>query len=87
MAQVDEFTARGMPGRRSSTDGHRAVDSLLPYMHARDVAYMVTTARGRPGWVRGAGAALSGAYEQNALPNNDQPTDPGRSPIHHQPGP
>jgi hypothetical protein len=41
-AQVDEFAERGHPWSEIVNESViEAVDSLLPYMHARDVAYMV----------------------------------------------
>jgi ketol-acid reductoisomerase len=50
MAQIDLFAERGHPWSEIGNESViEAVDSLLPYMHARDVAYMVdncsTTAR------------------------------------------
>jgi len=50
MAQVDVLLDAGHPfSEAAQRVGHRSVDSLNPYMHARGVAYMVdncsTTAR------------------------------------------
>ncbi|RZT20492.1 ketol-acid reductoisomerase [Kribbella sp. VKM Ac-2569] len=78
MAQVDEFAARGHAWSEIVNESViEAVDSLLPYMHARDVAYMVDncsrTARlGTRRW----GPRFQAAYEQIALPHLDQPADP-----------
>jgi len=69
-AQVDEFLRRGHPWSEIVNETIiEAVDSLLPYMHARDVAYMVDncsrTARlGTRRW----GPRFQAAYEQIALP-------------------
>ncbi|TDO68089.1 ketol-acid reductoisomerase [Kribbella sp. VKM Ac-2571] len=77
-AQVDEFAARGHAWSEIVNESViEAVDSLLPYMHARDVAYMVDncsrTARlGTRRW----GPRFQAAYEQLALPNLDQPANP-----------
>ncbi|MFF0264991.1 ketol-acid reductoisomerase [Kribbella sp. NPDC004536] len=77
MAQVDEFAARGHAWSEIVNESViEAVDSLLPYMHARDVAYMVDncsrTARlGTRRW----GPRFQAAYEQIALPHLDQPAD------------
>jgi ketol-acid reductoisomerase len=78
MAQVDEFAARGHAWSEIVNESViEAVDSLLPYMHARDVAYMVDncsrTARlGTRRW----GPRFQAAYEQIALPHLDHPADP-----------
>jgi ketol-acid reductoisomerase len=78
MAQVDEFAARGHAWSEIVNESViEAVDSLLPYMHARDVAYMVDncsrTARlGTRRW----GPRFQAAYEQLALPHLDRPADP-----------
>ena len=78
MAQVDEFAARGHAWSEIVNESViEAVDSLLPYMHARDVAYMVDncsrTARlGTRRW----GPRFQAAYEQIALPHLDRPADP-----------
>ncbi|MFI6921365.1 hypothetical protein ACIBIZ_15525 [Nonomuraea spiralis] len=70
MAQVDEFAERGHPWSEIVNESViEAVDSLLPYMHARDVAYMVDncsrTARlGARRW----GPRFQAAYEQLAFP-------------------
>ncbi|MGZ0150990.1 ketol-acid reductoisomerase [Kribbella sp. WER1] len=78
MAQVDEFAARGHAWSEIVNESViEAVDSLLPYMHARDVAYMVDncsrTARlGTRRW----GPRFQAAYEQIALPHLDTPADP-----------
>ena len=77
MAQVDEFAARGHAWSEIVNESViEAVDSLLPYMHARDVAYMVDncsrTARlGTRRW----GPRFQAAYEQIALPRLDRPAD------------
>jgi ketol-acid reductoisomerase len=77
MAQVDEFAARGHAWSEIVNESViEAVDSLLPYMHARDVAYMVDncsrTARlGTRRW----GPRFQAAYEQIALPHLDRPAD------------
>ncbi|HEY3557467.1 MAG TPA: ketol-acid reductoisomerase [Kribbella sp.] len=77
-AQVDEFAERGHAWSEIVNESViEAVDSLLPYMHARDVAYMVDncsrTARlGTRRW----GPRFQAAYEQIALPHLDQPADP-----------
>ncbi|WP_329113523.1 ketol-acid reductoisomerase [Streptomyces sp. NBC_01465] len=69
-AQVDEFADRGHPWSEIVNESViEAVDSLLPYMHARDVAYMVDncsrTARlGTRRW----GPRFQAAYEQIAYP-------------------
>ncbi|MEV4260941.1 ketol-acid reductoisomerase [Kribbella sp. NPDC049584] len=78
MAQVDEFAARGHAWSEIVNESViEAVDSLLPYMHARDVAYMVDncsrTARlGTRRW----GPRFQAAYEQIALPRLDHLADP-----------
>ncbi|MFF0340237.1 ketol-acid reductoisomerase [Kribbella sp. NPDC004875] len=78
MAQVDEFAERGHAWSEIVNESViEAVDSLLPYMHARDVAYMVDncsrTARlGTRRW----GPRFQAAYEQIALPHLDSPADP-----------
>ncbi|GAA1584264.1 MULTISPECIES: ketol-acid reductoisomerase [Kribbella] len=80
MAQVDEFAARGHAWSEIVNESViEAVDSLLPYMHARDVAYMVDncsrTARlGTRRW----GPRFQAAYEQIALPHLDQAADPAK---------
>ncbi|TCC54008.1 ketol-acid reductoisomerase [Kribbella capetownensis] len=76
-AQVDEFAVRGHAWSEIVNESViEAVDSLLPYMHARDVAYMVDncsrTARlGTRRW----GPRFQAAYEQIALPRVDAPAD------------
>ncbi|MEU1933142.1 ketol-acid reductoisomerase [Streptomyces coeruleorubidus] len=76
-AQIDEFTERGHPWSEIVNESViEAVDSLLPYMHARDVAYMVDncsrTARlGARRW----GPRFHAAYEQIAYPAADHPAD------------
>ncbi|WP_427888826.1 ketol-acid reductoisomerase [Kribbella sp. GL6] len=80
MAQVDEFAARGHAWSEIVNESViEAVDSLLPYMHARDVAYMVDncsrTARlGTRRW----GPRFQAAYEQIALPHLGRAADPAR---------
>jgi len=77
VAQVDEFAERGHAWSEIVNESIiEAVDSLLPYMHARDVAYMVDncsrTARlGTRRW----GPRFQAAYEQIALPRLDRPAD------------
>ncbi|TDE33516.1 ketol-acid reductoisomerase [Nonomuraea mesophila] len=77
MAQVDEFAERGHPWSEIVNESIiEAVDSLLPYMHARDVAYMVDncsrTARlGARRW----GPRFQAAYEQIAFPAAAGPAD------------
>jgi ketol-acid reductoisomerase len=77
MAQVDEFAERGHAWSEIVNESIiEAVDSLLPYMHARDVAYMVDncsrTARlGTRRW----GPRFQAAYEQIALPTLKTPAD------------
>ncbi|MET7481560.1 ketol-acid reductoisomerase [Streptomyces sp. NPDC005538] len=76
-AQVDEFAERGHPWSEIVNESViEAVDSLLPYMHARDVAYMVDncsrTARlGARRW----GPRFQAAYEQIAYPAAELPAD------------
>ncbi|MBW0101609.1 ketol-acid reductoisomerase [Pseudonocardia sp. KRD291] len=78
-AQIDEFAARGHAWSEIVNESViEAVDSLLPYMHARDIAYMVDncsrTARlGTRRW----GPRLQSAYEQEVLPAADAPADTG----------
>jgi ketol-acid reductoisomerase len=78
VAQADEFADRGHPWSEIVNESIiEAVDSLLPYMHARDVAYMVDncsrTARlGTRRW----GPRFQAAYEQIALPTLHTPADP-----------
>ncbi|GAB3752809.1 ketol-acid reductoisomerase [Microlunatus parietis] len=78
IAQVDEFAERGHAWSEIVNESIiEAVDSLLPYMHARDVAFMVDncsrTARlGTRRW----GPRFQAAYEQLALPGLDRPADP-----------
>ncbi|MFJ5263394.1 ketol-acid reductoisomerase [Streptomyces sp. NPDC088387] len=77
MAQVDEFAERGHAWSEIVNESViEAVDSLLPYMHARDVAHMVDncsrTARlGARRW----GPRFQAAYEQIAYPAADDPAD------------
>ncbi|MFF7289372.1 ketol-acid reductoisomerase [Streptomyces griseorubiginosus] len=77
-AQIDEFADRGHPWSEIVNESViEAVDSLLPYMHARDVAYMVDncsrTARlGARRW----GPRFQAAYEQIAYPAAERPADP-----------
>jgi len=77
-AQVDEFAERGHPWSEIVNESViEAVDSLLPYMHARDVAHMVDncsrTARlGARRW----GPRFKTAYEQVAYPAAEAPADP-----------
>ncbi|WP_328526157.1 ketol-acid reductoisomerase [Kribbella sp. NBC_00359] len=90
MAQVDEFAERGHAWSEIVNESIiEAVDSLLPYMHARDVAYMVDncsrTARlGTRRW----GPRFQAAYEQIVLPRLDEPADSTRlksfldNPVH-----
>ncbi|MFJ9626982.1 ketol-acid reductoisomerase [Streptomyces sp. NPDC101175] len=76
-AQIDEFAERGHPWSEIVNESViEAVDSLLPYMHARDVAYMVDncsrTARlGARRW----GPRFQAAYEQIAYPASELPAD------------
>ncbi|MEU6375607.1 ketol-acid reductoisomerase [Streptomyces sp. NPDC046909] len=76
-AQIDEFADRGHPWSEIVNESViEAVDSLLPYMHARDVAYMVDncsrTARlGARRW----GPRFQTAYEQIAYPAAEHPAD------------
>ncbi|UED84042.1 ketol-acid reductoisomerase [Streptomyces profundus] len=78
IAQIDEFAERGHPWSEIVNESViEAVDSLLPYMHARDVAHMVDncsqTARlGSRRW----GPRFQSAYEQIALPAAERPADP-----------
>ncbi|MEU0687888.1 ketol-acid reductoisomerase [Streptomyces uncialis] len=77
-AQIDEFAERGHPWSEIVNESViEAVDSLLPYMHARDIAHMVDncsrTARlGARRW----GPRFQAAYQQIALPAADGPADP-----------
>lgn len=77
LAQVDEFAERGHPWSEIVNESViEAVDSLLPYMHARDVAHMVDncsrTARlGARRW----GPRFQAAYEQIAYPAAERPAD------------
>ena len=77
-AQVDEFAERGHPWSEIVNESViEAVDSLLPYMHARDVAFMVDncsrTARlGARRW----GPRFQAACWQNVLPAVERPADP-----------
>lgn len=74
-AQIDEFAERGHPWSEIVNESViEAVDSLLPYMHARDVAYMVDncsrTARlGARRW----GPRFLAAYGQIAYPAAELP--------------
>ncbi|MEU6139714.1 ketol-acid reductoisomerase [Streptomyces sp. NPDC047081] len=76
-AQIDEFAERGHPWSEIVNESViEAVDSLLPYMHARNVAYMVDncsrTARlGTRRW----GPRFQAAYEQIAYPAAERPAD------------
>ena len=76
-AQIDEFADRGHPWSEIVNESViEAVDSLLPYMHARDVAHMVDncsrTARlGARRW----GPRFQAAYEQIAYPAAEHPAD------------
>ncbi|MFC9504117.1 ketol-acid reductoisomerase [Streptomyces sp. NPDC057002] len=76
-AQIDEFADRGHPWSEIVNESViEAVDSLLPYMHARDVAYMVDncsrTARlGARRW----GPRFQSAYEQVAYPVAESSAD------------
>ncbi|MEW2155724.1 ketol-acid reductoisomerase [Streptomyces sp. NPDC007189] len=78
-AQIDEFAERGHPWSEIVNESViEAVDSLLPYMHARDVAYMVDncsrTARlGARRW----GPRFQAACEQIAFPAAEHPADQG----------
>jgi ketol-acid reductoisomerase len=73
-AQVDLLAERGHPWSEIVNESViEAVDSLLPYMHARDVAYMVdncsVTARlGARRW----GPRFQAAYEQLGFPAFDR---------------
>ncbi|MHC3468009.1 ketol-acid reductoisomerase [Streptomyces sp. 7R007] len=77
-AQIDEFADRGHPWSEIVNESViEAVDSLLPYMHARNVAHMVDncscTARlGARRW----GPRFQSAYEQIAYPAAERPADP-----------
>ncbi|MFE9661224.1 ketol-acid reductoisomerase [Streptomyces sp. NPDC005955] len=77
-AQIDEFVERGHPWSEIVNESViEAVDSLLPYMHARGVAHMVDncsrTARlGARRW----GPRFQAAYQQIALPAAAGPADP-----------
>ncbi|MEU9166531.1 ketol-acid reductoisomerase [Streptomyces sp. NPDC048420] len=79
LAQIDEFADRGHPWSEIVNESViEAVDSLLPYMHARDVAHMVDncsrTARlGARRW----GPRFQAAYEQIAYPAAEHPADQG----------
>ncbi|MGP4085871.1 ketol-acid reductoisomerase [Streptomyces sp. KR55] len=76
-AQIDEFAERGHPWSEIVNESViEAVDSLLPYMHARDVAHMVDncsrTARlGARRW----GPRFQAAYEQIAYPAAEHQAD------------
>ena len=90
MAQVDVFAERGHAWSEIVNESViEAVDSLLPYMHARDVAYMVDncsrTARlGARRW----GPRFQAACEQIAFPAWTSPPTPTRlksfldNPVH-----
>jgi ketol-acid reductoisomerase len=73
MAQVDVFRAEGHPWSEIANESIiEAVDSLIPFMHARGVAYMVdncsTTARlGARKW----GPRFEAALTQQAFPRLD----------------
>ncbi|SOD64249.1 ketol-acid reductoisomerase [Streptomyces zhaozhouensis] len=77
VAQVDEFAERGHPWSEIVNESViEAVDSLLPYMHARDVAFMVDncsrTARlGTRRW----GPRFLAGYQQTVLPAVSRPAD------------
>jgi ketol-acid reductoisomerase len=77
-AQVDLLAERGHPWSEIVNESViEAVDSLLPYMHARDVAYMVdncsVTARlGARKW----GPRFQAACEQVAFPAFDRAAEP-----------
>ncbi|MEN3614286.1 hypothetical protein AAH979_32650 [Plantactinospora sp. ZYX-F-223] len=77
-AQVDLLAERGHPWSEIVNESViEAVDSLLPYMHARDVAYMVdncsVTARlGARKW----GPRFQAACDQIAFPDFDGSGDP-----------
>ncbi|MFA3843393.1 ketol-acid reductoisomerase [Streptomyces aureus] len=77
IAQIDEFAERSHPWSEIVNESViEAVDSLLPYMHARDVAYMVDncsrTARlGARRW----GPRFQSAYEQIAYPASELPAN------------
>ncbi|WP_062212951.1 ketol-acid reductoisomerase [Streptomyces sp. NBRC 109706] len=78
VGQIDEFAERGHPWSEIVNESViEAVDSLLPYMHARDVAHMVDncsqTARlGSRRW----GPRFQSAYEQIAFPAAERAADP-----------
>ena len=78
MAQVDELASRGHPWSEIANESViEAVDSLIPFMHARGVAYMVdncsTTARlGARKWAPRFEAALT----QQAFPALDSDAGP-----------
>ncbi|HVT75788.1 MAG TPA: hypothetical protein VHD87_02075 [Acidimicrobiales bacterium] len=73
MAQVDVFHAEGHPWSEIANESIiEVVDSLIPFMHARGVAYMVdncsTTARlGARKW----GPRFEAAFNQQAFPRLD----------------
>jgi ketol-acid reductoisomerase len=83
MAQVDLLTDRGHPYSEVANESViEAVDSLLPYMHARGVAYMVdncsTTARlGTRKW----GPRFEAQLTQIAFPAADEAATPDRTRI------
>ncbi|MEI5520156.1 ketol-acid reductoisomerase [Streptomyces brasiliscabiei] len=89
-AQIDEFAERGHAWSEIVNESViEAVDSLLPYMHARNVAHMVDncsrTARlGARRW----GPRFQSAYEQIAYPSAEHPADQtllasfGTHPVH-----
>jgi ketol-acid reductoisomerase len=93
MAQVDLLAERGHPWSEIANESIiEAVDSLIPYMHARGVAHMVdncsTTARlGARKW----GPRFEAALNQTVFPilDSDGPTDrtPAKEfwdhPVHH----
>jgi hypothetical protein len=76
-AQIDEFAERGHPWSEIVNESViEAVDSLLPYMHARNVAHMADncsrTARlGARRW----GPRFQSAYEQIAYPAAEHPAN------------
>ncbi|MCC9707728.1 ketol-acid reductoisomerase [Streptomyces sp. MNU76] len=78
-AQIDEFVERGHPWSEIVNESViEAVDSLLPYTRARDVAHMVDncsrTARlGARRW----GPRFAAAYTQIAYPAAEHPADEG----------
>ncbi len=73
MAQVDVFRAEGHPWSEIANESIiELVDSLIPFMHARGVAYMVdncstTARRGARKW----GPRFEAAFTQQALPRLD----------------